>query len=101
MSPLVAYHVTRFACRKSISENGLLPNRPTGGRPYGVYVFRPDGALDHGCKNSWTEWTLNDRQDMWEVAYIGPLMQDDYVLNAVILLGDVDKVTLVTGNYGN
>jgi len=47
MVQIVGYHVTRTACRESIRQNGLLPNRPTQARPYGVYVFRMDGGFDH------------------------------------------------------
>lgn len=98
MSPLVAYHATRAACRESIRQHGLLPTGSHDGRPFGVYVFRPDSELDHPCKNSACEWECHPRQDLWETAYIGPLAPDQYVLNAVILFGLVDHVTLVTSN---
>lgn len=98
MSPLVAYHATRMACRASIQENGLLPNRAKRGLPHGVYVFRADNSFSHVGYNSRSEWTRAPRQDLWEVAYIGPLTFDPYVLNGLVLLGKVDHVTLVTGN---
>lgn len=99
MSPLVAYHVTRNACRESIRRHGLLPGHDRRGRPFGVYVFRGDNSFDHLCINSRTEWTRAPRQDLWRVAYIGPLTHDAYVLNGFVLLGTVDNVTLVTGNH--
>lgn len=98
MSPLVAYHVTRKACRASIEENGLLCNRPTKARPFGVYVFRWDRSFEHVTWESRSEWTFYHGQDLWEVAYIGPLMPDQYVFNALILLRPATHVTLVTGN---
>lgn len=94
MSPLVAYHVTRTACRDSIQEYGLLPNRLPG-RPYGVYVFRGDDSFDHLGWNSTCVWHDSPASDLWEVTYIGPLMPDRYVLNAMILLGVVDHVHLM------
>lgn len=98
MSPLVAYHVTRTACRESIAQHGLLPNQPTKARPYGVYVFRDDGAFDHPGWDSRTVWARDFGPplgpDVWEVAYIGPLMVDQYVLNGMVLLGTVDHVRL-------
>lgn len=98
MSPLVAYHATRPACREGIVTNGLLPSSYPRHRPYGVYVFRMDGSFDHLCWNSRTYWDASPRADVWQVAYIGPLMIDQYVQNGMILLGTVDRVTLVTGN---
>jgi hypothetical protein len=98
MSPLVAYHATRRACRDSILRNGLLGNSPNGGRPFGVYVFRVDGGLDHVCRNSRLAWDVARAQDLWQVAYIGPVMLDRYVLNAAILLAPATHVTLVAGS---
>lgn len=98
MSPLVAYHATRRACRESIQRHGLLCDKPRGKRPFGVYVFREDGALDHLGWNSRAAWTTEKAQDVWEVAYIGPMMPDQYVLNAFILLQPATQVTLVAGN---
>lgn len=88
-------------CRESIREHGLLPNRPTSHRPYGVYVFRDDGGLNHECYHSITEWEWwpEAYTDCWQVAYIGPMMPDEYVINGMILLGTkIDFVSLVTGN---
>ena len=98
MSPLVAYHATNPKCRESIRDNGLLPSQPIMGRPHGVYVFRPDESFDHLGWNSHGMWDCAPGEDLWKVAYIGPLMIDQYILNAMILLGTVDHVTLVTGN---
>ena len=101
MSPLVAYHVTNPKCRKSIARDGLIPAQPSPGRPYGVYVFRGDGEFNHVGWNSWCEWAWWDGADCWEAAYIGPVATDQYVLNALIFLGPVTHVTLVTGNHAN
>jgi hypothetical protein len=98
VSPIVGCHATRQACRESILRDGLIPAQPMMGRPYGVYMFRSDGGFDHLGWNSKCEWEPNDHQDLWEGAYIGPLMLDQYVLNALIFLGPVTHVTLVTGN---
>lgn len=98
MSPIVGYHCTRNACRESIRQNGLLGAQPTKARPWGVYVFRADGEFDHPTRDSLSEWTHYHGQDLWRVAYIGPSMPDQYVLNALIFLGPVEHVTLVTGN---
>lgn len=98
MSPVVAYHVTRSACRSSIRTYGLLPASPMK-RPFGVYVFRDDDSFAHVTWESTAEWTYYHGQDLWEVAYIGPMMLDQYVLNALIFLGPVDHVSLVTGNH--
>lgn len=99
MSPVVAYHATRAACRDSIHAYGLLANRPTQARPFGVYVFRTDDSFAHVTWESDTEWGSWYGQDLWEVTYIGPMMLDQYVLNALILLGRVEHVSLVTGNH--
>lgn len=98
MSPIVGYHATRDACRRSIKRDGLIAMMPTGYRPMGVYVFRDDGSFDHPGFNSKCVWEWEPRQDLWEAAYIGPLMEDEYVLNALIFLENVEHVTLVTGN---
>ena len=101
MSPLVAYHATRRACRESISQRGLIASEPTLQQPVGVYVFRHDhrhGAVMRGGPVA--TWDYAPRQDLWQVAYIGPLMLDRFVSNGFILLKSVppSEVTLVTGH---
>jgi hypothetical protein len=56
--------------------------------PYGMYRSRR------------TRWEWYGQEDLWQVAYIGPMLADRLVENAMILLGDVlpEMVTLVTGN---
>lgn len=98
MSPLVAYHASNPKCRDSIRAVGLIPAQPQSSRPYGVYVFRSDGSFDHLGWNSSTEWEWWHHCDLWQAAYIGPVATDQYVLNALIFLGPVNHVTLVTGN---
>lgn len=100
MSPIVGYHATREACRASIREIGLLCSQPQRGRPFGVYVYRDDGSFDHLGWNSLCVWDCGPKEDLWECAYIGPLTEDTYVLNAMIFLEPVKHVTLVTGNSG-
>ena len=105
MSPLVALHVTRVTCRESIRQRGLIPAQPRKGRPFGVYVYTDGNDFDH---TTWmrkftsraTVWAAGPRQDIWAVAYIGPLTVDRYVRNALIFLEKVtpEHVTLVTRN---
>lgn len=102
MSPFIAHHATRQACRDSIQREGILPSRPTALQPYGVYVFRDDTDIDH---NTWSRgrclrWAHDQRQDVWRVAYIGPMRPDHLVTNAMVLLERVrpSEVTLVTRN---
>lgn len=98
MSPIVGYHATRDCCRRSIGEDGLIPSLPARGQSYGVYVFRDDGSFDHPAINSRTIWQAHRKLDVWECAYIGPVAEDRFVLNAIVFLGEVTHVTLVTGN---
>lgn len=58
---------------------------PTFGRSFGA---RP------------IEWSSGAFQDVWQVEYIGPMVHDGFVGNALVLLMDVppEHVTLVTGN---
>lgn len=98
MSPIVGYHASRECCRSSIATDGLIPSLPARGQVFGVYVFRGDGSFDHPCINSRTVWECHRVLDLWECAYIGPLMPDRFVLNAMVFLGEVQHVTLVTGN---
>ncbi len=96
MSPMLMYHATHRKRRDSIRQHGLLPNRPQWGRPCGVYVFNND--LRHPTFKYHGLWTKASNQDLWQVTYIGPAMEDEYIGNALILLGEVDNVTLVSGN---
>lgn len=108
MSPLVALHASHPKCRESIYARGLLTNQPAKGRPCGVYVFRPDDAIDHpsfsrGGRIRWDAWGGPWGSEVWLVAYIGPLTEDHYVENALVLLDSVEpthvhNVTLVTRN---
>lgn len=98
MSPIVGYHATRQCCRRSIQEDGLIPFWNSYERPYGVYVYRDDGEFDHPGHNSRTIWGCHSAADLWQAAYIGPLCPDPYVINAMVFLGEVQHVTLVTGN---
>jgi hypothetical protein len=100
MSPIMALHASRDCCRHSIRKHGLLPAQPMRGRPYGVYVFRDDGAFDHLGWNSRTVWEHHPKLDLWECAYIGPLCIDQYVLNAMVFLDTVEHVTLVVPPSG-
>lgn len=43
-------------------------------------------------------WTFRRSQDLWRVAYCGPMFADPFVENGVIIPTDVFDVTLVTGN---
>lgn len=80
------------------------------GRPCGVYVYREDSEFDHGsfARGQYLRWgmpmTVVDEPirveaDIWQVSYIGPVMEDHYVENGLILLRDpIPNVTLVTRN---
>lgn len=95
MSPIVAYHATRSACRRSILQRGLLGNQPNKSRPFGVYVFNDD--FGHGARH-WVRWSYSHRQDLWRVTYIGPVRIDEYVTNGMILLDSpVTHVELIAG----
>lgn len=100
MSPLIAYHATRRACRDSIQRDGLLCRSPAGGRPYGVYIFSDD--LDHPTfsRGRCLRWGSHPVQDLWQVAYIGRLTEDRYVENALICLDSIppSAITLITRN---
>jgi hypothetical protein len=101
MSPLVAFHATRRACRDTIQRFGLLPSRPTQLQPYGVYVFNDD--LEHPTWSRGSRpvvWAPSTRLDVWQVTYIGPMRPDHLVSNGMVFLYPVtpNEVTLVTGN---
>jgi hypothetical protein len=93
MAPYIVRHVTRRACRDSIRQHGILPNRPAKGQACGVYVYNND--FMHPCFRSRTLWIPDPKQDIWEIAYIGPAMNDPWVHNALVLLGPVDHIRLV------
>lgn len=103
MSPFIAFHATRPACRDSIRKRGLLASRPARTQPFGVYVFadtirnNPFGMLYRSRR---TAWGSSDGQDVWQVAYVGTMMADRFVENAMVLTDTVppEMVTLVTGN---
>ncbi|MGH7240236.1 MAG: hypothetical protein ACREHG_09285 [Candidatus Saccharimonadales bacterium] len=103
MSPFIALHATRRACRHSILHLGLLRSQPNRGQPYGIYVYRQDDSIDHQVWLKTFEaihcrWAGQPPQDIWMVAYIGPMCEDQYVTNGMVLLQDCPQVTLVTGN---
>lgn len=98
MSPVLVYHTSPFRRRAGILRHGkIFPNEPSAAEPYGVYVYRDDGSWNHPTWNSRTVWTAG-RQDVWMIAYIGPIMMDKFVHNGMILLDVADHVTLTTGN---
>lgn len=101
MVQLVALHVTYVTRRESIRARGLLGAQPTKARPFGVYVFRDDGSLDHNTIGSHRiHWSSERGSDTWQAVYCGPVMPDRYIVNGIILLEDVppSDVSLVTGN---
>jgi hypothetical protein len=103
MSPFVAYHATRRACRESIQVYGLCPALPMHGRPFGVYVFSEHIRHNTHSKGRGARrirWSSGEGSDVWQVAYIGPLVTDTFIENAVVLLDRVPPlhVTLVTRN---
>ena len=76
MSPFVAYHSTAFRHRDSIRAHGLLLNKPATGRPFGVYVFRPDYGHPTFSRGHRVVWGHRPPSDLWQVAYIGPIVRD-------------------------
>lgn len=99
MSPFVGLHATHFNCRDSIQRDGLIK-----GLGPGVYVYSdeidcwgPETECSWGPEPSWGRG--KDSVDIWSVPYIGPLMHDPRVSNALVLLtGRVTGVTLVTSH---
>ena len=80
-------HATSAKHRESIMTQGLLPHTPgidgnypffKNEQPRGVYMF----------SRHITEWGGWDRQhdndDLWRIAYFGPLRRDQLIDNAVI-----------------
>ena len=90
MSPFICYHVTRRRNRRSILQRGLRA------RNGGVYAFSPH-LSNHPDKYPVVVWVSGPGQDLWQIAYVGPMGIDPLLENAVIL-PSVTDVTLVTGN---
>ena len=103
MSPLVALHATNFRYREGIYARGLLPSQPAAIQDYGVYVFSDDDSFEHAVYSRASgglivHWACDRGQDVWQVAYIGPLCADRFVANGLVLLHRVppEHVKLVT-----
>jgi hypothetical protein len=103
VSPLAAYHSTSRRHRESIQEHGLLPNLPNATQLYGVYVFRDD--LYHRTRHMRirgafrqvrVRWAHETHNDLWEVAYVGPLCPDQFVENGLVLYYPPQLVSLLT-----
>lgn len=93
MSLFIGYHATPRRNRASILAHGLRAHTPDG-RPNGVYVFNDDL---HNPDAMSLQWSRGAGQDLWQVAYFGPMQPDRLCWNAVIL-PSVTPVTLVSGN---
>ena len=105
MVQIIANHATCVSRRPGIQRFGLLPFRPTFGRPMGVYVYTDGDDFDHptwgrtrGSRR--IRWCPAPPQDVYRVAYVGRIEPDCYVENALIFLDSVplENVTLVTRN---
>lgn len=89
MSPFVAYHATSRRHRDSIWQHGLLIDYSGERSPerIGIYVFNDECQHPTFSRSPiggiW--WSYGVRQDVWQVAYIGPLAPDHYVNNGMIL----------------
>jgi hypothetical protein len=98
VSPLVAYHSTPRRHRASIERHGLLCGLPNVGQHFGVYVYSDD--YEHATcerrrsKQYWVYWAHRPPNDLWRVAYIGPLCPDQYVANALVLFERVQVLHL-------
>lgn len=94
----IGYHATARTVRDRIQAEGLRAHKPVGNLTCGVYVFNDDLDNMPGLpESSWCVWSSAPGQDVWRVAYCGPMIVDPLVRNAVIL-PDTQDVTLVTGN---
>lgn len=98
MSPLVAYHSTTFRHRASIQQRGLLAGKPMFQRIFGVYVFRNDHGHPTRMRGARCVWGWDYPNDLWRVAYIGPLSEDRYVENGLVLHQSIppQHITLIT-----
>lgn len=92
----VGYHATSRHYRTSIQESGLLAHKPYMQRE-GVFVFSDELLTSTLPGLPRVRWAHRSTQDLWRVAYCGPMFADPFVENAVIL-PSVTDVTLVTGN---
>lgn len=109
MSPFVAYHATSRRHRESIRERGLLRDWFAHRPPHriGIYVFNDECEHPTFSRSAFGGlwWSYGSGQDVWEVAYIGPMAPDQYVCNGMILYEKVPPeclslITLITPHNG-
>lgn len=103
MSPVIFYHSTLPRHRESIERLGLLPGLPHPAQYFGVYVYNDDFGHATHTKGSFRRafrcyWAHGDGNDLWQVAYIGPMFEDQFVENGMVLEDTATQVTLVTRN---
>lgn len=99
MSPLIAYHTAPPRCRDHIRKHGLLPNLPNPSQLFGIYVYRDDYTHPLRSRRSrryWCHWTHRPQNDLWEVAYIGPMCGDQFVTNGLVLFERPQFVSLLS-----
>ena len=100
MSPFICYHSTARRHRDSIWRYGLLPNLPNAGQHFGVYVYQDDAPHvtreRRRPRQFWCRWAHRPPNDLWQVAYIGPLYRDQYVTNGFVLFDPVQSVSLLS-----
>jgi len=100
VSPVIVYHSTARRHRESIERHGLLGNLPNAGQWWGIYTFRDDyrhiPPRDRRNRRTWTIWTHHEPNDLWEIAYIGPLLPDQYVANGLVLTERPEFVSRVS-----
>lgn len=93
----IGYHATSRRYRRSIAARGLIAAKPYCQRE-GVFVFSDDLATPMLPGLPRVRWAARpETQDIWCVAYCGPMIADPFVENGLIL-PSVTDVTLVTGN---
>lgn len=92
----IGYHATSRSRRASIESIGLSVDFSMA-EPPGVYVFDPYMSNGEGSSAQECAWDFGPNNDLWRVAYCGPMIRDECLRNAVIL-PSVQDVTLVTGN---
>lgn len=98
MSPFIAFHATGVRHRESIRKRGLLAGSMDH-RPFGVYVYRDDyGHPTFGRGSFSVRWGDGNGSDVWQVAHIGPMSEDHFVENGIILHDPVppQHLTLIT-----
>lgn len=87
------YHATPRRHRDAIRQYGLLPNLPNCSQLFGVYAFQDEAYHDtrmmRGIGGRWRRvrvwWDYKPPNDLWQIAYVGPITPDQFVENGFVL----------------